>query len=244
METAVPLPRQDLFGYVANADIIVQLVLALLLLMSAVCWAIIAVKYFAVRGAQKESLRFLDLFWNSRSMETVFEASEKGRPSPLSSIFRAGYVELVKVLNKRETAGNKKKNSEARSLSPLEAGGGLENVSRSLKRAQTHELTMLQSLLPFLATTGSTAPFIGLFGTVWGIMNTFMNIHAKGATNIGVVAPGIAEALIATAVGLFAAIPAVVFYNFFVTRVRQISSSMENFSADFLNIVKRNFFSE
>ncbi len=231
-----------IWNYVIEADPVVKGVLLLLLAMSAVCWAIIAVKYLAIRKAQKETARFSEIFWNSRTLEAVYQASEGHRSSPLAAIFRAGYVELSKVLKTNRSKAEVSKDEHTVSL--RESGGGLENVARSLRRARTSEITQLESMIPFLATTGSTAPFIGLFGTVWGIMHTFMGIHAKGATNIAVVAPGIAEALIATAVGLFAAIPAVVFYNHFVTKIKRLSSAMENFSADFLNIVKRNFFSD
>jgi biopolymer transport protein TolQ len=121
--------------------------------------------------------------------------------------------------------------------------GGIENVERSLKRAAVAEVTQLESLVPFLGTTASAAPFVGLFGTVWGIMRAFHDIYQAGNANLATVAKPISEALIATAVGLFAAIPAVVFYNLFVSRIRVLDSEMTNFSNDFLNIVKRHFFS-
>ena len=118
----------------------------------------------------------------------------------------------------------------------------LESIERSLSRAQTSEITRLESMVPFLATTGATAPFVGLFGTVWGIMNSFRHIGEKGQANLATVAPGIAEALIATAIGLIAAIPAVMAYNYFVRRIKVQAAEMESFSKDFLNIVKRHFF--
>src|SRR5690606_8456875 len=120
--------------------------------------------------------------------------------------------------------------------------GGIENVERALKRAMLSQLSSLERLIPFLATVGSTAPFVGLFGTVWGIMMAFMNIARQGQAGIDVVSGPIAEALIATAIGLMAAIPAVVAYNFFTARIQNLSVEMENFSSDFLNIAKRHFF--
>ena len=120
-------------------------------------------------------------------------------------------------------------------------GGDIENIARALRRATQSEVTNLEAMVPFLATTGSVAPFIGLFGTVWGIMNSFINIGAQKNASLDVVAPGIAEALIATAIGLAAAIPAVMAYNYFVRRINVLSSEMENFSADYLNIVRRHF---
>ena len=120
-------------------------------------------------------------------------------------------------------------------------GGDIDNIARSLRRAQQSEVTSLESMVPFLATTGSTAPFVGLFGTVWGIMNSFISIGAQKNASLDVVAPGIAEALIATAIGLVAAIPAVMAYNFFVRKISVLSGEMESFSSDMLNIVRRHF---
>jgi biopolymer transport protein TolQ len=150
-------------------------------------------------------------------------------------VFDAGYRELTRLL---KGSGGTSKSSQESSPPEIKAGG-LENVGRALRKAQTQVITELESALTFLATTGSTAPFIGLFGTVWGIMGAFRNIGATGSANLATVAPGIAEALIATAVGLFAAIPAVVAYNYFLNWVKVLASEMENFSSDFLNIIER-----
>jgi biopolymer transport protein TolQ len=149
-------------------------------------------------------------------------------------VFRAGYVELSKV-----TAAQKKESEDAMS----EQLGGIENVERALKRAAAAEVTHLEATVPFLGTTASAAPFIGLFGTVWGIMRAFHDIYQMGNANLATVAKPISEALIATAFGLAAAIPAVVAYNYFVSRIRVLDSEMTNFSNDFLNIVRRHFFS-
>jgi biopolymer transport protein TolQ len=149
-------------------------------------------------------------------------------------VFRAGYVELSKV------TAQKKEGSEGGMSEEL---GGIENVERALKRAAASEVTHLESQVPFLGTTASAAPFVGLFGTVWGIMRAFHDIYRMGNANLATVAKPISEALIATAVGLFAAIPAVIAYNYFVSKIRVLDSEMTNFSNDFLNIVRRHFFS-
>ena len=129
-----------------------------------------------------------------------------------------------------------------RAATPRQAGeGDIDNVERALRRTATNELTSLETMLPFLATTGATAPFIGLFGTVWGIMNSFIGIRNEGSAGIEAVAPGIAEALIVTAIGLLAAIPAVMAYNYFVRRIRVLEAEMEAFQNDYLNIVRRHF---
>jgi len=209
-------------------------VLFILLAASAVCWAIIARKWMQIRRAQDQSVRFLETFWQSKRLDAIYQAAEALAGSPLSHVFRAGYVELSKVTAQKKEAG------ESRGMS--DELGGIENV-RALKRAATSEVTALERQVPFLGTTASAAPFVGLFGTVWGIMNAFHDIYRMGNANLATVARPISEALIATAVGLFAAIPAVVAYNFFVSKIRVLDSEMTNFSNDFLNIVKRHFFS-
>jgi biopolymer transport protein TolQ len=208
-------------------------VLLLLLGASAVCWAIIAKKWLQIRRAQDESVKFLETFWQSKRLDAIYQAAESLGASPISQVFRAGYVELSKV-----TA--QKKEGEGGMHDEL---GGIENVERALKRAAASEVTHLEAQVTFLGTTASAAPFIGLFGTVWGIMGAFHDIYRMGNANLATVARPISEALIATAVGLFAAIPAVVAYNYFVSKIRVLDSEMTNFSNDSLNIVRRHFFS-
>jgi biopolymer transport protein TolQ len=208
-------------------------VLLLLLGASAVSWAIIVKKYLQIRRAQDESVRFLETFWQSKRLDAIYQTAETLGASPISQVFRAGYVELSKV-----TA--QKKEAEVGGMQ--DELGGIENVERALKRAAASEVTHLEALVPFLGTTASAAPFVGLFGTVWGIMRAFHDIYRMGNANLATVARPISEALIATAVGLFAAIPAVVAYNFFVSKIRVLDSEMTNFSSDFLNIVRRHFF--
>ncbi|RME22780.1 MAG: flagellar motor protein MotA [Deltaproteobacteria bacterium] len=210
---------------------VVIFVLLLLLAMSAACWGIIYFKWRTIQQAQRQSTEFLETFWSSRRLDTIYQASEKLGKSPIAKVFRAGYLELSK-LKKTQTEG------ESDAMSSIM--GGIENVQRALRRASVSELTQLESLVPFLATTGSAAPFIGLFGTVVGIMKAFVEIR-PGAATLDAVGPGISHALIATAVGLFAAIPAVMAYNYFVRRIKVLNNEMEAFSSDFLNIVKRHF---
>ncbi len=224
----------DYLEIVSHAGPVVLGVLVLLILASVVSWAIILKKWLHLRRAQDESVRFLETFWQSKRLDAIYQAAEALSASPISQVFRAGYVELSKV-----TASQKKPGEDAMS----EQLGGIENVERALKRAAAAEVTHLEATVPFLGTTASAAPFIGLFGTVWGIMRAFNDIYQMGNANLATVSKPISEALIATAFGLAAAIPAVVAYNYFVSRIRVLDSEMTNFSNDFLNIVRRHFFS-
>jgi biopolymer transport protein TolQ len=158
---------------------------------------------------------------------------ERFSHSPLCALFSEGYTELKKLMEKGE-----EKEDPAVISTEL---GGIDNIARALRRATTSEITCLERYLTFLATTGSTAPFIGLFGTVWGIMTAFKGIGETGSASLAVVAPGIAEALVATAIGLVAAIPAVMGYNHFQNRIKVLIAEMDNFSTEFLNIVHRTF---
>lgn len=202
--------------------------LLLLIAFSISSWAIIIHKLLFLTRAARESERFLTAFWEAKRLDQMYQQSEEYAKSPLAQVFRSGYVELARL---------KKRSGDEETL-----GGGIENVERALRRSQSAETTTLESLTSFLATVGSTAPFIGLFGTVWGIMKAFKEIGRMGSANLATVAPGISEALIATAAGLAAAIPAVIAYNYFISRIRILETEMDNFSSDFLNIVKRHFF--
>ncbi len=209
-----------------------KIVMGVLLVFSVASWGIIAHKLRTVHRAGRASEAFLDTFWGTKRLDTVFQKAEGLAASPLSQVFRAGYVELAKL---RKTKAEAPSGTEG-------AEGDLGSVERSMRRAAASELTSLEALIPFLATTGSTAPFIGLLGTVVGIINSFRDIGAMGNANLATVAPGIGGALVATAFGLFAAIPAVMAYNYFLTKIRVLETEMNNFSADFLNIVKRHYF--
>ena len=205
-----------------------QAAMILLVVFSIVSWGVIIFKFIQLRTARRQSEDFLDAFWQAKRLDAIYQHSETLLKSPISQVFRAGYIELARL----------KKSSGEESI----LGGGIENVERALRRAQNSESTVLESKTSFLATVGSTAPFIGLFGTVWGIMKAFADIGRMGSANLSTVAPGISEALIATAIGLLAAIPAVIAFNYFGSNIRVLESEMDTFGADFLNIVKRHFF--
>ena len=226
----------DIVQMILDSGHMVRFVLLLLLFFSVTSWAIIFNKYRFIRKARKESARFLDLFWNRPGLSDAFAASKRLRYTPLARVFRIAYAELKKV-NKRQALSAGVQKEGARRF--RQDAASIDNVKRALRRAVNVELTGLSKTLPFLATTGNTTPFIGLFGTVWGIMNAFRGIGVMGSASLSVVAPGISEALIATAAGLAAAIPAVVAYNYFSNQVRVLESEMNNFSADFLNMVER-----
>jgi biopolymer transport protein TolQ len=214
-----------------NAGPMVKVVLLILLTLSVACWCVIVLKYRMIRRARRESEEFISLFRQRKNYSALYRDSEKLADSHLAEIFRVGYAELSRV----------GKSLETRNLLELSANPEvlLENVERAIQGGMTSERHRLERFLPLLATTGSTAPFIGLFGTVWGIMTSFQEIGVRGAANLAVVAPGISEALVATAIGLGAAIPAVVAYNHFSTKIRGIDSEMSHFSADYLNMLKR-----
>ncbi|HLG18951.1 MAG TPA: protein TolQ [Bdellovibrionota bacterium] len=223
--------KLNVLKLVLDAGLVVKFVLFLLIAFSIISWAIIFHKRRVLRRSRRNSEKFLEEFWNQKNMETAYRKAKEMTYCPVGAVFAAGYQELLKA---RESAGGAKVQ-----LKPDEVAGILENVERSLRRTALAQQAMLEQRVTFLATTGSSAPFIGLFGTVWGIMNSFLNIGASGATNLAVVAPGISEALIATAVGLFAAIPAVIGYNYCVAHIRSLQREMDTFTNDFLNIIKR-----
>jgi biopolymer transport protein TolQ len=226
----------DLIHMFANASLVVQMVLLLLVFFSIASWAIILVKYTYIRRAFNESALFVDYFWKSRDLSDAFAKAKQLSSSPVARIFRIGYMELKKL--SRSGVQLSAEDPTVRKT-PVLAVSGIDNVKRSLRRAINTEVTKLTHLVPFLATAGNTTPFVGLFGTVWGIMHSFHGIGLRGSASLAVVAPGISEALIATAAGLAVAIPSVIAYNYFSQKIRVIESEMISFSADFLNIVER-----
>lgn len=215
---------------ILDAGPVVKLVMLVLAYFSVVSWTIIIFKFRVIHRATRDSARFLNFFWAKKRFETISQGLKNYQHSPLTVLFREGYQELLR--NQRTRSG------EEENLFTTDLGQS-ENVSRALRRAVTQERQRLEKFLTFLATTGSTAPFIGLFGTVWGIMDSFRGIGQTGSASLAVVAPGISEALIATAIGLVAAIPAVVGYNHFVNKVNLLTGEMDNFCQEFLNIVER-----
>ena len=211
---------------------IAKIVLVTLLLFSLASWSVILAKWRELSAAKRVSDRFLRVFRKASRLNEAAEAVPQHRASPLAALFQAGYTELE--ANIRAARRNQGPEATLRVRS-------LDGVSRALERAIGSEQERLQRALPLLATTASVTPFIGLFGTVWGIMNTFMAIGATGSTSIVTVAPGIAEALVNTAAGLAAAIPAVIAYNHLLAHVRHIRRRMDDFALEFLNLVERNF---
>jgi biopolymer transport protein TolQ len=224
---------------ILRSGLMVQIVLLLLLLMSVMTWAIIFYKWRMFKQAARENQRFHNLFLHQQRLSLIHEGAEGLTFSPVASIYRAGYIELVRVNRARQQQTQLKHPEEPSGFTKEVAG--MENINRALSKAAETELTRLERALPFLATTGSTAPFIGLFGTVWGIMNAFRSIGLAGSASLISVAPGISEALVATAAGLAAAIPAVVGYNYFIQRIRVLDNDMRTFTAEFLNIIDRHF---
>lgn len=226
--SAAPAAEPSILSLLTGADIVVQLVLFGLVGMSVACWAIILNKMLAVRKAAQQSAAFLEMFWKSADLDKVYERTSRFPNSPVAQVFAAGYIELKRLTT----------NEQSSYVMDL---GLTENIERSLRRTANVELNQLERLTTFLATTGSTAPFIGLFGTVWGILRAFQKIGVTGQATVATVGPDIAHALIATAVGLLAAIPAVMAYNYFTSSIKSIASDMDAFASDFLNIVKRHY---
>jgi len=231
--------RADVLELMLHAGFVVKLVLLILMLFSVLSWAIIIVKFRIFRLAEKESKLFLDSFWATRNFSKASMESKRFTHSPIATIFRCGYGDAERI-KKEMVVFNPSQGSLGNGVM-VGVTEGIATIDRTLKRIMVTELTRLERALTFLATTGNTAPFIGLFGTVWGIMDAFRQIGYLGSTSLAVVAPGISEALIATAAGLFAAIPAVVAYNYFLNKVRMLGSQMESFSAEFLNILEKYF---
>lgn len=216
----------DPWKLVLQAHWVVQGVMILLLLSSIAAWAIIFWKMLFLRTSEKENQKFQEAFWAAGSMDAAIRAAKVHPQAGLTRIFDAGLQEFNQITALQL--------ARAESLDLIES-----NVSRSLSKAVRVEGEILARFNGLLANIASAAPFIGLFGTVWGIMTAFLDIEAAGSSSLATVAPGIAEALIATAMGLFAAIPAVLFYNYFVSRSKIISTQMSGFSSDFINTAKR-----
>jgi len=230
----------SVLALVVHAGWMVQFVLCLLLVFSVVSWGIIALKWQMVKSARRRSRQFLEIFWKNDRLSAIFDAAKQMKGAPLAELFEAGYAELVRLSQRRPS--DRLHDEEGRDPGRMSTDlGGVANIGRAMTRAINEEIGQLRRYLTFLATTGSTAPFIGLFGTVWGIMDAFREIGARGNATLAVVAPGISEALVATAAGLAAAIPAVVAFNFFNSKIDGLAMDMENFHSEFLNIVKRHF---
>jgi len=206
-----------------HMDALESAVVGLLLCFSLFSWTVILAKWNLLRGVRRTNLRFLRAFRKASGLEAVVAASERFRPCPLVGVFDFGYEEVERQVKTRGSVTNR------------------AAVERSLQLGVSEELSKLERNLQWLATTASTAPFIGLFGTVWGIIRAFQDLSSQGSTSLRAVGPGISGALIATAVGLFAAIPAAIFYNQFSHAIRQVGARMDDFSLEFLNLAERSF---
>jgi len=219
---------------VLNAGPVAKFVLLLLGVFSVVCWALVVEKWWEFRKIRRESGRFLKVFREGRRLSAIFGAAKKHRESPLAQLYIAGCQEAGGAIGGAEMLDHMLE--EAEEGIPPER---VDAIQRAMRRAGSGEISRMERYLPFLATTASSAPFIGLFGTVWGIMSAFHGIGQQGSASLAVVAPGISEALIATAAGLGAAIPAVIAYNYFVNQVKRWATEMEGFSLDLLNLFAR-----
>jgi biopolymer transport protein TolQ len=222
----------DIIQMALHAGPVVKFVLFILFVFSITSWSIIFMKWRLFRRAGHETAYFLDLFWENTEWSKINAECEDLLFSPVARLFRSGYSELRRIRKIQTQPGSNDWNA----TQPL-----MDNVERSLKKTAIDQNSRLEGALSFLATTGNTAPFIGLFGTVWGIMESFRGIGMKGSASLAVVAPGISEALIATAVGLAAAIPAVIAFNYFSNKVMMVRTEMDTFASDFISLVGRQF---
>ena len=229
--------QTDAWHAIISASPVVQLTLFILVILSVMCWAVIFSKSSQLKKNKYQNTLFVNRFWKANSLEVIYNEIKQFSDSPVAHVFQSGYTELQKIADSPLVKHTHPKESPhpPRLM-------GIDNMERALTKSMDHEIAIMESRLNLLATTGSTGPFIGLFGTVWGIMSSFAHIGQTGSASLAVVAPGISEALIATAIGLAAAIPAVVAYNHFISQIKRQEVELRNFSLDFLNIVKRNFF--
>jgi biopolymer transport protein TolQ len=235
--TTENLPEQpSILSFFWETGTTAKVVLAILLLFSFVSWVIIFAKFLRLRRISRQSEKFVTFFRKSKRFSEVNTFAGELADTPLTTLFKAGYAELDAQVKANRTDD-----------APTTGGGGkllIKNISgieRALERAIGVEMSRLTRSMTFLATTASACPFIGLFGTVWGIMQSFRAIGMTGSTSIAAVAPGISEALVNTAAGLAAAIPAMIFYNYFMGKIREQRAGMEDFSLEFINLAERNF---
>jgi len=217
------LLQTDIWGMVQESGPAAWVVLVILVCFSIFSWTVIFSKFSAFSGARRTNTRFLRAFRKATGLEAVMVASEQYRPSPLVSIFDFGYEEVERQVKARGKVTNR------------------TALERSLQLGVSEETAKLERNMHWLAITASVTPFVGLLGTVLGIIRTFNGLGAQGSTSLRAVGPGISEALVATALGLFAAIPAAMFYNLFGNRIREIGARMDDFALEFLNLAERSF---
>lgn len=228
LEQAAAPESHSLLAMVTGSGPVVQGVLYALIILSIWSWAITIQKALQFKKAKEASDAFTNVFWETKNFARIDDSSRRLDASPLARIFASGYRELMHIAQDMEKTGRR---------TELD----LESVERALKRAGIDESARLERGVTFLATTASAAPFIGLFGTVWGIMNAFHGLGTAKSTSLQAVAPGISEALVATAIGLAAAIPAAIAYNYFTVAIRRFRQAMEGFCSEFLNVAKKSF---
>ena len=224
----------SILDMVSNSTLLAKIVLLVLLMFSVLSWTIIFAKFFVYRLARNEDNKFLAIFAKAESLTNIYNYSRELKHSPVARVFLSGYRELYLFQERMKTEPGEKAKEPMRDVD-------IKGIELSLNKGINREIERLSNKLEFLATTGSITPFIGLFGTVWGIMHSFRVIGVQGSASIGGVAPGIAEALIATAAGLVAAIPAVIFFNYLNNKIRIFGSRMDDFSRDFVYLAEKNF---
>ena len=222
----------DLMSMLARTGGFALVILIILLLFSLLSWTIIVRKWSTFRKIRHRNHEFVDFFKKSSRLSEIYSSCDRYREAPLSGVFAGAYDELNLQLQHQ-----KERNPE----NPVLDAKGVVAIQRALQRATAAEISVLEKNLSWLATTGSVTPFIGLLGTVVGIINAFLGLGLEKTTSIQAVAPGISEALIATAAGLFSAIPAVIAYNYFISAIKDIAAEMDTFSSEFLNLVERSF---
>lgn len=222
----------NIFTMFLEAGPTIKAVILLLVVMSLYSWFIVFQKELLYRKVRRQSAEFVEKFWQCKNLSEASKTAKQWGLAPEAMIFRAAYQELQKI--------NRSRSDEQRLEYRL---AGMAPLKRAAARTQEAEISQLGRSLPFLASTGSASPFIGLFGTVWGIMTAFHEIGVRGSASLAVVAPGISEALVVTAMGLAVAIPAVVFYNYYTNRLAQIEDNSRAFATDFINLIERDFLS-
>jgi biopolymer transport protein TolQ len=230
-----PLFGQGVFSYIPQTSPFALSILVILLIFSLLSWTIIVRKWLTFREIERQSRGFVAVFRKSTRLSEVGSASELYTKTPLSGLFNAGYQELNTQIQSLPGGGS------AGNPHPVLSERNINGIQRTLQRASAAELSVLENSMSWLATTGAVTPFIGLLGTVVGIISAFQGLGLEKTASIQAVAPGISEALIATAAGLFAAIPAVIAYNQFLAKIKNIAGEMDDFSSEFLNIVERSF---
>lgn len=232
-ETVKAAVNTNAFEAILDASPVVQLTLLILIFLSVLSWSIFFRKRKQIGDQLDANRSFLKYFWRAKSLDEVYREIEVYNDSGTAIIFKQGYEELQRLAEMADAGDD----------SPAKLSG-IDNIERVLRTAVDTEVAKLEKSLTWLATTGSTGPFIGLFGTVWGIMGAFQKIGLTGAASLAVVAPGISEALVATAIGLAAAIPAVMAYNHFINDIKKIELDLSAYSSDLLNVMKRNWFAD